>query len=94
MTREQTRQKIYDFLMHKGADRFWANAALKHIMLSLAGNTHWITEIRSPKAIIGNYGMVDKFSAKCSINTVGQKVSGKLIYTFCRGHKVQVKQSA
>ena len=94
MTREQNRQKIYDFLMHKGADRFWVNAALKHIMLSFAGNTYWLTEIRSPKAIIGAYGMVDRFVIKCSINTESGKVNGKLIYTHGGSHKVQVKQSA
>jgi len=94
MTREQNRQKIYDFLMHKGADRFWANAALKHIMLSFAGNTHWLTEIRCPKVIVGAGGMVDKFTVSCTINTEAGNTKGRLTYTFGNGHKVRIKAIA
>jgi len=94
MTREQNRQKIFDFLIHKGANKFWANIALKHIMLNFAGNTYWITDITSPKVFIGPYGMVDRFTVKCSINTESGKSNGKLIYTHGGSHKVQIKQSA
>jgi hypothetical protein len=93
MTRENIRQKIYDYMLHKGADRFWANAALKHIMLNFAGNTFWLADIRDPKVIIGAYGMINKFTVKCSINTESQKVDGKLIYTFGHGHKVRVTET-
>jgi len=92
MTRLENRQKIHDFLIQKGADRFWVGVALKHIMLNFAGNTYWIDEIRNPKAIIGGFGMVDKFSAICTINTETKTLKGQLIYTHDASHKVQVKQ--
>ena len=92
MTREEDRQKLLDFMLHKRADRFWANSAIHHIMLNFSNNTYWLTEIRNPKIIIGKYGMVDKFTMDCSINTESKKVKGKLSYTFNAGHKVQIKQ--
>ncbi len=91
MTREQIRQKIYDFLLHKGADRFWAASALKHVMLNMAGNTWWLTEIRSPNVVIGQFGIVDKLTLICTINSIKEKVKGRLTYTFGKGHKVRVR---
>ena len=89
--RDKDRQKIYDFMIHKGVDKFWANAALKHIMLNFAGNAYWLTEIRTPKVIIGMDNMISKFTVLCTINTVNSNTKGRLTYTFGRGHKVSVK---
>jgi len=91
MTREQNRQKMFDYMLHKGVDRFWANSALKHIMLSFAGNAHWLTDIREPKVIVGAGGTVDKFTVNCTINTESGNTNGRLTYTFGRGHKVRIK---
>lgn len=88
--RQQNKQKILNFLIRKGADKFWANSALRHIMLNFAGNTYWLTEIRNLKVIIGQFGMVDKFTMTCTINAENGAVPGKFIYTHDSGHKVRI----
>ena len=90
MKREQYRQKIKDFMLCKGIDVFWANSALKHIMLNFAGNDYWITDIKRLSVIVGNYGMVDKFTMYCTINRVNDITQGILTYTFDRLHKVSI----
>ncbi len=90
MTREQYKQKIMDFMLCKGVDKFWANSAIHHIMLNFAGNTYWLTDIKRLKVFVGEYGMVNKFTMQCIINRVNDKVAGKMVYTFNRSHKVSI----
>ena len=85
---------MFNYMLHKGADRFWANVALKHIMLNFAGNNHWLTDIKNPKIKVVEFGMVDRFSIDCKINTESETVSGKLIYKHGKAkHHVQVKSA-
>ena len=91
MSREQDRQKLYGFMISKGADKFWTNTALRHIMLNFAGNTYWVTNITYPKVTVGEFGMIDKFTVRCLINTEQGSKAGMLTYTFCDGHKVVIR---
>jgi len=90
MKREEYRQKIEAFLLHKGADKFWANSALRHIMLNFAGNNYWITNIRNLKVIIGQHGMVNRFTMICTINSEAASTKGRFTYSFGAGHKVRI----
>ncbi len=89
--RSQCRTDILNFLTRKGADVFWAETALSHIMLNLAGNNYWLTDISRPAAKINEFGMIDKFTCFCQINTVSKKAAGKLTYKHNTTHTVQVK---
>ena len=90
MTRNQYKQKIMGFMLRKGVDKFWANSAIKHIMLNFAGNDYWLTDIKRLTVIVGDYGMVNKFTMQCIINKVNNIMQGKLIYTFDRSHKISI----
>ena len=91
MTREQDRKKMFDFMIQEGANEFWATSAMRHIMGAFAGNTYWLTNIKNPAIVIGEFGMVDKFTVDCIINIESDKTNGTLTYEFDRGHKVRVK---
>ena len=95
-TRDQELDDLKAFLVRNGIEPFWANSALSWVRRAMAGNTHWVTELKYPRVTQSKTytGVVQRLSVQCTLHSTAATVPGKIIYTFRPGkggHKVEIK---
>lgn len=95
-TPDQQIETLKAFLLRRGIDPFWANSALSWVRRALAGNTHFVTDLRYPQLTENKEykGVIKRLSLSCTLHSVSDRVSGKIIYTFRPGrggHRIIVK---
>jgi len=93
---DQELEYLKDFLIRKGIEPFWANSALGWVRRVMAGNTHWVTDLKYPRVSHSkDYdGVVGRLTVHCTLHGESASVPGKIIYTFRPGkvgHRVEIK---
>jgi len=88
---------LNDFLTRNGVEPFWANSAMGWVRRVMAGNTHWVTDLRCPRVSCHKdfKGCIRRLTVRCTIHSASDTVPGKIVYTFGAGkqggHKVEIK---
>ena len=96
-TREDELGYLKDFLIRNGIDPFWANSALGWVRRVMAGNTHWVTDLRYPRVSRHKdyTGCIRRLTVRCTLHSASADAPGKIIYTFGvgkkGGHRVEIK---
>lgn len=88
---------LKDYLIRSGIRPFWVHSALDWVRGVMAGNTHWVTDLKSPRLSRSKdyKGVIRRLTVQCTLHSVSQSVPGKIIYTFRPGgkggHRVEIK---
>lgn len=88
---------LKDYLVRNGIEPFWANSALGWVRRVMAGNTHWVTDLRYPR--VSHHkdfkGCIRRLTVQCTLRSASDTAPGKIVYTFGMGkkggHRVQIK---
>lgn len=96
-TRDDELDYLKDYLVRSGIDPFWAHSALGWVRRVMAGNTHWVTDLRYPRVSHSkdHKGVIRRLTVRCTLHGESTAVPGKIIYTFGAGkkggHRVEIK---
>jgi hypothetical protein len=95
-TRDDELDYLKDFLIRNGIEPFWAHSALGWVRRVMAGNTHWVTDLRYPRVSQSKEfkGVIRRLTVDCTLHGESASVPGKIVYTFQPGkggHRVEIK---
>jgi len=88
---------LKDYLIRNGIEPFWANSALGWVRRVMAGNIHWVTDLRYPQVRCHKdfKGCIRRLAVHCTLHSVSGTALGKIIYTFGvgkkSGNRIQIK---
>lgn len=88
---------LKDYLIRNGIKPFWAHSALDWVRRVMAGNTHWVTDLKSPRLSHNkdHTGCIRRLTVRCTLHSASDDAPGKIIYTFGAGkkggHRVEIK---
>ena len=94
---DQELDPLKDYLIRNGIRPFWVHSALDWVRGVMAGNTHWVTDLRNPRVSSHKdyTGVIRRLTVHCTIHSESAAVPGKIIYTFRTGgkggHRVEIK---
>jgi hypothetical protein len=95
-TRDDELAYLKDYLVRNGIEPFWANSALDWVRRVMAGNTHWVTDLKCPRVLHSKdfTGVIRRLTVRCTLHSVSADAPGKIVYTFRPGkggHRVEIK---
>jgi hypothetical protein len=98
MTRTEILNQIENYMTRKNIDSFWMRIVLRHINNAMAGNRHFISNVKNPRISIDRKFpkalSVKRLSMSCTIQGESGTTQGTLVYkqpTKRFGHRIDIK---